>query len=262
MLFLLLEILSFYFTVQYHSYHKSKFINSSNVISGKIYGASNNINEFFRLKKENKLLTDENVRLKNKLEQFGYTKIDLAHSIHDSLRFHQKYTYLVGKVINNNFTKRNNYLTINKGENSGITSDVGVVSSKGIVGIVKNTSANYATVLSILNSKSRINVRLKNNNHFGTLIWDGKEYNTNQIIDIPRQANIQVGDTIITGGKSAIFPEGIMVGVIENFKYLNNQYEQINITLFNDMSALGQINIIKNLEKTEQQALEKRTINE
>ena len=105
-------------------------------------------------------------------------------------------------------------------------------------------------------------MRLKKSNHFGTLIWNGKTYTTAQLIDIPRQAVIKIGDTVITGGKSAIFPEGINVGIINDFKFEKNQYQQINVLLFNDMSSVNYVNVVTNLQKNEQTILEQATKNE
>ncbi len=51
---------------------------------------------------------------------------------------------------------------------------MGVINSLGIVGIIDNVSKNYATVISILNTKSKINAKIKHSDHFGTLTWDGK----------------------------------------------------------------------------------------
>ena len=262
LLFLLLETLAIFFTIQHHSYHTSKFVNSANSISGGFYNKVNSINEFFLLKNENRLLVEENVRLKNLLDQKGVSYNKESFTVVDTSKYFQKYEYSVAKVINNNFTKRNNFLTINQGAENGLTPDLGVINSSGVIGVIKNVSSNYATVLSILNNNSKINVRLKNSNHFGTLIWDGKKHTTTQIIDIPRQAVIKVGDTIITGGKSAIFPEGINIGVIQDFKFENNKYQQINLLLFNDMSSIGYIQIVKNLQKNEQDKLEQNTKNE
>lgn len=211
LLFLVLEIVAIYFTIQHHAYHKSKFVNSANAISGGLYNKVNGIGEFINLKSENKLLIEENTRLKNLLEKNRVDdKSNLFIDVDSSLNV-PKYRYTAAKIIKNDFTKRNNFLTLNKGENQGVVADMGVINGKGIIGVIKNTSNNYASVLSILNNSSKINVRLKNSNHFGTLVWDGKDYSVLQIIDIPRQAIIKVGDTIITGGKSVIFPEGIPV---------------------------------------------------
>jgi len=262
LLFLILEFIALYFTVQHHTYHKSKFVNSANAISGGIYNKTSSINNFFHLKTENEILLDENARLNNLLAKRNNNTKTPNFVLNDSLKYTQKYEYTAAKIINNNYTKQHNFLTLNKGRKHGVSNDMGVINSRGIIGVVKNTSANYATVLSIINKNSNINVRLKNSNHFGTLIWNGKDYNVLQITDIPRQAIIKTNDTIITGGKSVIFPEGILIGVVENFKFENNQYQEINIRLFNDMSAIGSVQIIKNLEKEEQLELEQITIDE
>ncbi|WP_372766806.1 rod shape-determining protein MreC [Lutibacter sp.] len=262
LLFIVLEIFAFIVIIQDYSYHQSKFVNSANFITGFFYNKVNSVNEFFHLKVDNQLLSEENTRLKNLLEKRENIYAIDSFTVIDTSQYFQKYEYSVAKIINNNFTKRNNFLTLNKGSKHGLNSDLGVINSKGIIGVIKNVSSNYATVLSILNNNSKINVRLKNSNHFGTLIWNGKDYNITQIIDIPRQAVVKAGDTIITGGKSAIFPEGILVGVVKDFKYEKNKYQQINVLLFNDMSSIGEVQIVKNLQKNEQITLEQSLVNE
>jgi rod shape-determining protein MreC len=261
-LFLLLEVLAVIFTIQSHSFHKSKFVNSANFVSGGIYNRINNFKEFLLLKKENERLSEENVYLKNLLNIRDKNVVETDQIVIDTANYRQKYRYTGAKVINNNYRKNNNYLTINKGSNSGIEPDLGVINSKGIVGITKSVSANYATVLSILNVNSRINAKLLNSDHYGSLTWDNNDYNVVQLLDIPIQAAVYAGDTIVTGGKSTIFPEGIPIGVIKEFKTLNNNYEYINISLFNDMSSIGYVEVIKNFDKLEIINLEEKSTNE
>ena len=261
-LFLLLEVLAVIFTIQSHSFHKSKFVNSANFVSGGVYNKINNFKEFLYLKKENERLNEENVYLKNLLNLEDKEIIQRDLTVIDTLKFKQKYNYTGAKVINNNFRKNNNYLTINKGANQGLGSDLAVINSKGIVGITKSVSGNYTTVLSILNVNSRINAKLLNSDHYGSLSWDNNDYNIVQLLDLPIQADIYRGDTVVTGGKSTIFPEGIPIGTIKDFKTFNNNYEYINILLFNDMSSIGQIQVIKNFDKIEIQALEEKSTNE
>ena len=261
-LFLLLEVLAVIFTIQSHSFHKSKFVNSANFVSGGVYNKINNFKEFLYLKKENERLNDENVYLKNLLNLEDKEIIQRDLTVIDTLKFKQKYNYTGAKVINNNYRKNNNYLTINKGANQGLGSDLAVINSKGIVGITKSVSGNYTTVLSILNVNSRINAKLLNSDHYGSLSWDNNDYNIVQLLDLPIQADIYRGDTVVTGGKSTIFPEGIPIGTIKDFKTLNNNYEYINVLLFNDMSSIGQIQVVKNFHKTEIQTLEEKSTNE
>ena len=261
-LFLLLEVLALIFTIQSHSYHKSKFVHSANFISGGIYQRVDNFKEFLYLKKENRRLSEENVYLKNLLE-IKENSIDTEDlPAIDPGNYEQKYSYTAAKVINNNYRKNNNYLTINKGSDQGLKPDLGVINSKGIIGITKSVSSNYATVLSVLNVNSRINAKLVNSDHFGSLSWDNKDYNVVQLNDLPIQASIYVGDTIVTGGRSTIFPEGIPIGTIKNYTTNNNRYETINITLFNDMSSIGYVEVIRNFHSEEIINLEEKSTNE
>ena len=261
-LFLLLEFFAIIFTIQSHSYHKSKFVNSANFLTGGVYKRINNFKEFLLLKKENERLNDENVYLKNLLGLDTTHLVQQDFTIVDSLKYQQKYKYTGAKVINNNYRKNNNYLTIDKGSNQGLESELAVINSKGIVGITKSVSGNYATVLSILNVNSRINAKLLNSDHYGSLSWDNNDYNVVQLLDIPIQAAVYNGDTIVTGGKSTIFPEGVPIGIIKDFKTLNNTYEFINISLFNDMSSIGYVEVIKNFDKLEIKNLEEKSENE
>ena len=262
LLFFLLELIAIIFTIQSHSFHKSKFVNSANYITGGIYNKINNVKEFLFLKKENIRLAQENIELKNLLNLQGISDSTMNITVIDTLKYHQKFNFIAGKVINNEFRKSNNYLTLNKGSVNGIKSDMGVVSSKGIIGITKSVSKHYATVLSVLNVNYQINVRLIDSDHFGSLSWDSKDYKTVQLLYLPIQASIKIGDTLISGGKSTIFPEGILVGTIKSFSTNNNNYENISVTLFNDMSAVGHVEIIDNLDKVEIKNLEGKSSHE
>ncbi|CAI8397736.1 MAG: Uncharacterised protein [Flavobacterium sp. SCGC AAA160-P02] len=122
-------------------------------------------------------------------------------------------------------------------------------------------STNYSRVQSILNKNSKINAKLKNSNHFGSLEWNGLDYNIVQLLDIPRQAIIEMGDTIITGGRSSIFPEGLLIGKVINIEQRSSIKRLVNIELFNDMSNLKNIYVIKNFDKEEIRELE-NSINE
>jgi rod shape-determining protein MreC len=155
-------------------------------------------------------------------------------------------------VIHNSYNVYENYITIKGGEIAGIKPDMGVINSLGIIGIVDYTSPKYATVVSILNRKSQINAKIKKTNHFGSLIWDGKSTGFVQLIDVPRLAAIRKGDTIVTGGQSVIFPENINIGTIDKI-YIDDQtnYYTLNVKLFNDMTNLGHVYIIKSKDRDE-----------
>ncbi|UAM96968.1 rod shape-determining protein MreC [Polaribacter litorisediminis] len=254
--FLCLQGIALTLTFNNLAFQKSKFVNSANLVTGRIYDASSYFSEYLNLKSENILLSQENTRLKNILEKNIATHSNMDSVVVDSLKYHQKYTFTDAKVINNTYTKQFNFLTINKGKNQGVSKEMAVINSKGIIGITDNSSKNYTRVQSILNRNSKINARLKNSNYFGSLGWNGLNYSIAQLSDLPRQAPIKVGDTIETGGKSTIFPEGVLIGTISKINKENTADNEVDITLFNDMSNLGFVYVIKNLDKEEIKLLE------
>lgn len=254
--FLLLEIIALSITFNNLSFHNSKYVSSANAVTGYFYSKSSNLTEYFGLKSENKRLAEENVLLKNILSQKVLDTLTKDFSVIDSIKYFQKYTYTNAKIIKNDYTKPFNFLLINKGAKDAIEKEMGVVNSKGVIGITDDVSKNYTTVKSILNYNSSINARLKNTNYFGSLTWNGKDCNIVQLEDIARQAPLQVGDTIETDGKSAIFPEGILIGTIIGVNRNNTTNTNVDIQLFNDMSNLGYVNVVKNLHKEEIQSLE------
>ncbi|UGU17184.1 rod shape-determining protein MreC [Sinomicrobium kalidii] len=261
-LFLVLLMLSMFFTIRSHSYHKSKFINSANWVTGGLYQTANNISAYFGLKEYNRQLVEENKRLRTLLFNRSHPYPDSIPE--DSTLLPGKPGYVIrnASVIKNSYHSPKNYLTLNKGENDSIAQDMGVITSNGIVGIVDNTSGNYATVQSVLNTLTRINAQLKNTNHFGTLKWDGNSENTVQLVDISRIAPLKKGDTIITGGMSTIFPKGIPIGTIKNFALdISENYYIINVKLFNDMTSLSHVYVIENTNRKEIIELE-QSVNE
>lgn len=255
--FLLLEVIALTFTFNNLNFHKSKFVNSANNITGGIFTTISNSSEYLSLKSENLRLSEENTRLRNSIEKNISIKFDKDSTIIDSLKYHQKYVYTEAKIINNNYSKTFNFLTINKGKKDSIDKEMAVINSLGIIGITENTSNNYTRVQSILNKNSGINARLKGNTfYYGTLKWNSKDYNIVQLHDIPRQAPLKIGDTIETGGKSTIFPEGIPIGTISKINKGNTADNKVDVKLFNDMSNLRHVYIVKNLHKEEIKSLE------
>ncbi|PKH49279.1 rod shape-determining protein MreC [Tenacibaculum sp. Bg11-29] len=255
--FLFLEFIAVALIFNNQTFHRSKFISSTNYITGSLHEKSSAISEYLNLRNSNKELAVENTILKNKLAQL-YVLIDTVKTTINSLDSIQEYTYISGKIISNTYSNANNFISINRGIKNGITTEMAVINSKGLIGITDNVGTNYSRVQSILNSKSKINAGFKNNNHYGTLKWNGKDYNTVQLTDIPRQAIFKIGDTIVTNGKSAIFPKGIPVGTVNYVSEKLTASNTLEVKLFNDMSNLSHIYIITSLYREEIKKVEDR----
>tara|TARA_R110000796_G_scaffold250788_4_gene380782 strand:- start:157486 stop:158316 length:831 start_codon:yes stop_codon:yes gene_type:complete len=256
LLYLFLLSICLAFTIQSHSYHQSKFFNSANWLTGGIYKTSNTVSSYFNLKKENQKLVDENKRLRSILINKEYNLPVLI----DTTKFdtvQKDYTIISARIIKNSYSNLDNYITINKGSKDGITQDMGVITPDGILGIVENTSSKFSRIQSILNRRSNLNAKIKNTNNFGSLLWNAKDYGVVQLIDIPKRVPIKVGDTILTGAASSIFPENIPIGTIKSFDIdASNSSYKIDILLFNDMSNVKNVYIINNINRKAIEQLE------
>lgn len=257
LLFLLLFGVSIGLTIQSHSYHKSKFINSANFLTGGIYEGASGISDYFSLRSQNDILIEENNQLRSQLLNQNDTT-STQSSIIDTTSYDGFYRVQSAKVINNNYASTKNYITLNKGLKDSIKEDLAVITSKGIVGIIDKTSNGYSRVLSILNTKSSINAQLKSTNHIGSLEWDSRSSEMVQLTDISKFAPVKEGDTIVTGGQSSIFPQGIMIGTIDSYVLdISGDTYTVQVKLFNDMTNLGHVYVIENLDLNEIQQLER-----
>jgi rod shape-determining protein MreC len=72
-----------------------------------------------------------------------------------------------------------------------------------------------------------------------------------------------VGDTIVTGAMSSIFPENIPIGAVKKYSLNESQsFYSIDVALFNDMTNLKNVYVIENAERPEVQELESKISND
>lgn len=255
LLFLLLFTVSILLTINTHAYHQNRFSSSANMFTGAIYELRSSITDYFDLRLQNDLLQEENMRLRSSLN----TVVETSRST-DSTDKYNLFYYTRARVINNSVSRTKNYLTIDKGKRDSVLIDMGVVSSNGIVGIVHDSSNRYATVQSVLNTNSQISAKLKSSGHFGTLIWEGSDPYRNTLIDISSQVPVEVGDTVVTDGRSTIFPEGFLVGIIDRIDLeANRDYYRLSVKLTTDMTAVEHVYLLSHTDRDEILELESRT---
>lgn len=257
-LFVLLEIVCFYFIFQYNSYQKSIFFNFSNEVSGRIYTISGNVSTFWGLRKNNEALLYQNAELQRQI-------LDLEHYINqlqtDSLATQaylndsvlvQKYDYTVARVVNNSISRVENYIIINKGIDEGVKEGMGVVSVNGIVGFVRAASSNFSLVQSVLNPNTKLSCKIKGSNIPTTLVWDAKDYRYADLKDFPRFEKFSIGDTVVTSGVSKYLPEGFIVGTISDSKnQKDDNFFTLKVKLSTDFASLNNVLIINNYSRNE-----------
>ncbi len=255
-IFLLLEGIAIYMVVTGNDYQNLRVSKSIRLVTVGVEKRIFNTRSYLNLHNINTKLAQENVNLRNRLEKITKTQSKDLISVSDTT-FRQQYNYTSAEIVNNSTNRQKNFFTVNKGKKQGVDVDMAVTSSDGVVGIIVSSSENYSVGMSLLNLDFRISARMKSNGFFGSLSWDGRDYRYAILNEIPQHVNINKGDTVQTTSYSAIFPEGILVGLVSDFEKSGGDFYKIRIRLFNDFKKLNYVNIIGNLKRAEQKEIEK-----
>lgn len=260
-LFLLLEVASFVLLFRFNHYQQSVYFTSANDISGKVYEVSGGISSYFHLKSVNEKLLDRNMLLEQRVAFLEKTLKDKGM---DSARLYSmerlepgSYRIFKANVIKNSLSRENNYMTLDQGTEEGIRNEMGVVDANGVVGIVYKTSPHYSLVIPLLNSKSSISCKIVGSDYFGYLKWEGGDSRFAYLKDLPRHAEFNLGDTVVTSGYSTVFPEGVMVGTVDDMSDSHDGLSYLlKIKLATDFGKVSDVRVISRSGQEEQNALE------
>ena len=258
--FLALELSAAWLIVQNNQYQSTKFFNTSNHFAANIVSTTHGIREYFSLRTINAELAEENAELKTKLEQRKQSLYSLNVRENKDPEIINRFDFVSAKVINNSVERFKNFITIDKGAQDGIRPGMAVISSAGAIGKVKSVSDHFAVLISLLNTDEFTSCVLKRTNHFGSVNWDGRDPRYSQLNFIPRHANPEVGDTVVTSGYNAVFPEGILVGIVEEVSLgPEAQFFDIKVKLAQDFSKLAFVDIVRSNLLNEIDSLERIT---
>ena len=231
---------------------KNAVFSSANSISGYFQKRINTWFAYFSLDKENEILRNENLGLRKLLSLKSGQRLNNPIQQDSLLMDSVKYRYFSAKVINNSIYQKQNYITIDKGFLDGIRKNFGVIGPNGVVGVVVAVTDHYSLIVSLLNNKIGISAKIKKSHHFGSVHWNENDYRIANLMEIPNHISIAVGDTIVTNGFSAIFPENINIGTIAGFTTnKSDNFYDIEIKLATDFKNLYNVYIIDNKTRGE-----------
>ncbi|RSK47292.1 rod shape-determining protein MreC [Hymenobacter rigui] len=283
LVFAVLEVLSLYLLVRNSSYQRAAFFNSSNAYVGQVLDWRNQVQDYFRLIDVNRELMHENARLRQQLyppdlsrrqadslpvSKDSVTQARLAllgrpDSLLLGLRqlaaHDPDYPLIPARVVSSTQRRVDNYLTLNVGTANGVKPGMGVVSAEGVVGRVKVASEHYTTITSVLHSKSTISARIQRDGTIGTIRWLGDDPTHVLLDNVPRQNKLVRGDTVVTSGYNAVFPEGVRIGTIESFvKEPDKNFWTVQVRLAVDFSRLTYVYLVTSRPKAERDTVEVR----
>jgi rod shape-determining protein MreC len=254
-LFLALEAISLLLLFNKNEYQNNALASVSNGIAGSVLNLSSNVSEYFSLRRVNRILAEDNAKLHSNFTGAFYTADTGSFYRHDTL-YKLEYRYISAKVISNSTDRRNNFLMLNKGHRQGIENHMGVIMGDRIVGQVVSVSDHFCWVMSLLNKDSRISGKFKKNSQLVNIEWGGGNYQIGEVKEIPKHVVIHKGDTIITSGNSDIFPEGLLIGTIDQFTIAQEEnFNYATIRFATDFNSLSFVEILIDLMRKEKEEL-------
>ncbi len=259
--FLILQLFSLNFYINYLSYPKNQYLTTASLITGRILEIENDLTKHFNLSKNNLALQKENIRLRSKLKESLYQVEGKLFKVDDTL-YKQQYSYLPATVINSSVNKRNNYFTLNIGQKQGVYKGQGVFSDKGVIGIIHNSSEHYSVVKTILTKDINIDVSIEPKGLFGLLKWNGNDAKRGSIYGVSNDLGVKKWSKVITKGGSGIFPRGLVIGVVEKVKPIAGEPQwEIIVKFQENFRTLQRVYVVKNLLLKEQKKIENQVPN-
>ena len=257
-IFAIYVILSLVLLFKDNPYQQSVYLTSANSVSATVYKAFNSVTSYFHLRDINESLQERNAALEMELIELRNQINDMNLQHPDSLRQPalRQYTFVMAHVISNSISQPNNYITIDRGFIEGVKPEMGVIDQNGVVGIVNVAGPHAARVISLLNPHMRLSCKLKKNSFFGSLVWDGKSPQYAVLEELPKHTKYNKGDTVVTSGYSAVFPEGIIVGTVDGLAGgTTDSFLSLRIKLTTNFSQLSSVRVITNSMKEQIDAL-------
>ena len=244
-IFVILEVLAFGLVVNKNDLQRSVAFRYATTLSAWTYGVANSVTDYFGLGEINKQLAEENARLHREIADYRLQIAGGGLKVADSVKTQSAENYLSAKVVYNSVYDLQNYIIIDKGSEQGVEEDMGVFAPQGVVGVVQRVSKNYSVVLPIINLEQVISAKIKGGNQLGSIKWDGKSPMKAKLYEIPNHVNVVAGDTIVTSGFSAIFPDGMMIGVVDKATVVEStMYCDIDVALSVDFQSLSYVTVV------------------
>lgn len=258
-MFILLEIMAFSHFSNSSVYANAKIMNASAVMTGGFQGSISRVENFMRLRSDNEKLLARVAALENELETYKAAERAAQSDsvVIDPVSTLGQYEYMTAHVVNNTINRRDNYLTIDKGSKDGVVPEMAIMSNGCLVGYIVSCSAHYSVGVSFLNTKFVTSGQSTRRSYYGSVRWEGVDYSKGRLLEIPKYADIEVGDTIVTTEFSSRFPEGIPIGVVTNAEMVNGINYEADIDLLVEFGRLYNVELVKFSDTREKLELER-----
>lgn len=266
-LFVVLEAVSLFLLFRFNAYHGSAWFSAANTMVASVNSVYSDGVSFVKLREVNRRLNDENIALQREADALrqALAKATRDTSMTERLMADKLkgYDLMPATIVSNSAERANNYLVIDRGEKDGVRPEMGVIGGGGVVGIVYLTAPHHSLIIPVTNKKSSISCRVRGQNYFGYLQWDGASMLSAYLDDVPRYAKVRIGQAVETSGYSAVFPPGIFVGRVKQIRNsADGQSYRLDVSLGTNFANLRDVSVVTTPYKAELDTLRTHALKE
>ena len=259
----MLEVICFVLLFSYNNFQGSVYFSTANEVTARLLNGKDRVTSYLGLVEKNRVLAEQNAQLLQRITELEMFKaqhhLDSLSEAEVVKRVHRVgYHISPAQIIDKSVNKMDNYLTIDRGTADGVAPDMGVMGVDGVVGVVYKCTEYYSLVMPLLNSNSSISCKVLGSNDFGYLQWHGNDPRYAVLHDLPRYSAVELGDTIVTSGNSSFFPEGVMVGTVEEaYPSTDGLYVRLKVQLSTQFTNLEHVFVMRKMDADEWQELQR-----
>lgn len=247
-LFIVLETFSILLVVEKGVVQRYKVLGAVRSAQAWVWTRTSRVAYYFNYRAENERLSAENLQLRQQLARYAAARTEL-----DSLSVivEPDYTFIGATVIKNSVDRQQNHLILDRGRKDGVETGMGVVTARGVIGIVGAVSGHYAYVLSLLGAGQSVSAKLSGSGAFGPMTWTGREPDRAVLREIPVHITAAPGDTVFSSGYSTIYPPDIPIGTVVESKVSKGSSQELTVQLFENFRTLHNVYIVKDNRRQE-----------
>lgn len=224
-----------------------------------LWSGSESVRNHFSLQEQNDSLAAQNAFLQAELRKYKLRDFALKEENAVLENTNERFEYIPATVVKMSRNSTHNYIILNKGTKDGVVPQSGILTDRGIVGIVSAADKHYSYGITLMNSSFSVGAKVGENGVLTPLRWDGVHSDKAIISDIPPHHPVGEGDTVRTSGYSLVFPAEIPIGVTTGeFLSRDGAAVQAKVDLFQDLSLVRYVTIAINKDRKDIEDLEEK----
>ncbi len=229
---------------------------ASHRVMALLWGSGETLRSHFQLERLNEELQAENAALQERLRAYERQEAEREGQARTGSPPKASYRYIPATVVKMSRNRTHNYIILDKGSEDGVRPQSGIISDRGVVGIVEAVDRHFSYGLTLMNPDMSVGARVGSSDVVAPLSWDGIGTAGAVVRNIPPHYAIEPGDTVRTSGYSTIFPPGIPIGTTGRTHLVDGSTRAVDVALFQDFATVRYVTVVDNLERAEIMAVE------